>query len=96
MFDRRDLPLPCWVLFEALVLAMAQQMTFAAGATWDDVVVRRVFTVDVDKLQAAMRDPSTKRPENSEHPQTSTMIGVTRLSHPDFLIEIDLVAITEA
>jgi enamine deaminase RidA (YjgF/YER057c/UK114 family) len=56
----------------------------------------RVFTVDVDKLQAAMRDPSTKRPENSEHPPTSTMIGVTRLSHPDFLIEIDLVAITEA
>jgi hypothetical protein len=26
----------------------------------DDVVVRRVFTVDVDKLQAAMRGPSTK------------------------------------
>ncbi len=24
-----------------------------AGATWADVVVRRVFTVDVDKLQAA-------------------------------------------
>jgi len=43
-----------------------------------------------------MRDPSTKRPENSEHPPTSTMIGATRLSHPDFLIEIDLLAITEA
>jgi enamine deaminase RidA (YjgF/YER057c/UK114 family) len=24
------------------------------------------------------------------------MIGVTRLSHPDFLIEIDLVAVTDA
>jgi hypothetical protein len=58
------------------------------------VVVRRVFNVDVDKLQAAMRDPSTKRPENSEHPPTSIVIGVTRLSYPD-LIEIDLVAITE-
>jgi enamine deaminase RidA (YjgF/YER057c/UK114 family) len=33
---------------------------------------------------------------DSEHPPTSTMIGVTRLSHPDILIEIDLVAITEA
>jgi enamine deaminase RidA (YjgF/YER057c/UK114 family) len=32
----------------------------------------------------------------SSCPPTSTMIGVTRLSHPDFLIEIDLVAITEA
>jgi hypothetical protein len=44
----------------------------------------------------AMCDPSTKRPENIEHPPTSTMIDGTRLSHPDFLIEIDLVAITEA
>ena len=68
----------------------------ATGAIWDDVVLRRVFTVDVDMLRAAMRVPSTKRPENSEHLPTSTMIGVTRLSHPDFLIEIDLVAITEA
>jgi transposase len=84
------------LLFEALVLVMAQQMALTAGATWDDVAVRRVFTVDVDELQAAMCDPSTERPENSEHPPTSTMIGVTRLSHPDFLIEIDLVAITEA
>jgi hypothetical protein len=32
----------------------------------------------------------------SSCPPTSTMIGATRLSHPDFLIEIDLVAITEA
>jgi enamine deaminase RidA (YjgF/YER057c/UK114 family) len=34
--------------------------------------------------------------QDSEHPPTSAMVGVTRLSHPDFLIEIDLVAITEA
>jgi hypothetical protein len=54
----------------------------ATGAIWDDVVLRRVFTVDVDMLQAAMRVPSTKRPENSEHLPTSTMIGVTRLSPP--------------
>ena len=43
-----------------------------------------------------MRDPSTKRPENSEHPPTSTVIGATRVFPPDFLIEIDLVAIAEA
>jgi enamine deaminase RidA (YjgF/YER057c/UK114 family) len=60
------------------------------------VVVRHVFTVDVDKLHAAMRVPSAKRPESGAHQPTSTIIGVTRLSHPDFLIEIDLVAITEA
>jgi len=54
----------------------------ATCAIWDDVLVGRVFTVDVDKLQAAVHVPSTKRPENSEHPPTSTMIGATRLSHP--------------
>jgi enamine deaminase RidA (YjgF/YER057c/UK114 family) len=62
----------------------------------DDAVVRRVFTVDVEQAAGGDARPSTKRPENSEHPPTSTMIDVTRLSHPDFLIEIDLVAITEA
>ena len=57
-------------------------------------MVRRVFTLDVDALQKALR--AAKRPENSDHPPTSTMIGVTRLSHPDFLVEIDLIAITNA
>ena len=51
--------------------------------------------MEVRLHRGAMRAPSTKRRENSEHPPTSTMICVTRLSHPDFLIEIDLVAITE-
>jgi enamine deaminase RidA (YjgF/YER057c/UK114 family) len=79
--------------YERIIEALTIQLT-AAGATWDDVVVRRVFTLDVDKLRAAMR--GAKRPENSEHPPTSTMIGVNRLSHPDFLIEIDLIAVTDA
>jgi enamine deaminase RidA (YjgF/YER057c/UK114 family) len=81
--------------YERIIEALTIQLT-AAGATWDDVVVRRVFTLDVDKLRAAMRDPATRRPENADHPPTSTMIGVNRLSHPDFLIEIDLIAVTEA
>jgi enamine deaminase RidA (YjgF/YER057c/UK114 family) len=81
--------------YERIIEALTIQLT-AAGATWDDVVVRRVFTLDVDKLRAAMRDPATHRPENAEYPPTSTMIGVNRLSHPDFLIEMDLIAVTEA
>jgi enamine deaminase RidA (YjgF/YER057c/UK114 family) len=43
-----------------------------------------------------LHDPTTKRPENSESPPTSTMLGVTRLSHPDFLIEVEIMAITSA
>jgi enamine deaminase RidA (YjgF/YER057c/UK114 family) len=81
--------------YERVIEGLTIQLK-AAGATWDDVVVRRVFTLDVDALQKVLRDPATKRPENSSHPPTSTMIGVTRLSNPDFLIEIDLIAITNA
>lgn len=68
----------------------------AAGATWDDVVVRRVFTTDVDGLKKVLADPSVRRPESRDNPPTSTMVGVTRLSDPDFMVEIDLVAITDA
>jgi enamine deaminase RidA (YjgF/YER057c/UK114 family) len=68
----------------------------AADATWNDVVVRRVFTLDVDALMKVLRDPATKRYENADALPTSTMIGVTRLSNPGFLIEIDLIAITNA
>jgi enamine deaminase RidA (YjgF/YER057c/UK114 family) len=68
----------------------------AAGASWSDVVVRRVYTLDVDALINVMRDPTTRKYENRDALPTSTMIGVTRLTNPGFLIEIDLFAITEA
>lgn len=80
--------------YERVIEGLTLQLK-AAGATWDDVVVRRVFTLDVEALQNALREPGLKRPENPDHPPTSTMVGVTRLSHPDFLVEIDLIAITE-
>ena len=79
--------------YEHIIEALTIQLE-AAGARWDDVVVRRVFTLDVDALQKALRE--AKRPESRAFPPTSTMIGVTRLSNPGFLIEMDLIAITEA
>ena len=78
-------------IMEALTIQLA-----AAGATWDDVVSRRTYTLDVDKLRAVLHDPATKRRENGEFPPVSTMLGVSRLSHPDFLIEVEIVAVTAA
>jgi enamine deaminase RidA (YjgF/YER057c/UK114 family) len=66
----------------------------AAGATWDDVVFRRIYAVDVDKFLAAQSDPSIPLPWNEGAAPPSTLIGVTRLSSPDFVLEIDLMAIT--
>ena len=67
----------------------------AAGATWNDVVYRRTFVLDVDEYRKVSRDPNTPKFGDPEKPPASTMVGVTRLSDPEFLIEIDLLAIVD-
>jgi enamine deaminase RidA (YjgF/YER057c/UK114 family) len=68
----------------------------AAGATFADVVYRRTFVLDVDAYLKVSTDPETPKFFNAEAMPGSTMIGVTRLSHPDFLIEVDLLAAVSA
>lgn len=67
----------------------------AVGATWEDVVYRRIFTLDVDAFLACQVDDEeiSSYWEDGKVPP-GTLIGVTRLSNPDFLIEIDLLAIS--
>jgi enamine deaminase RidA (YjgF/YER057c/UK114 family) len=65
----------------------------AAGATWDDVVYKRIFVLDVDEYMKATRSPGIPVFGNPDRPAPSTMVGVTRLSNPDYLVEIDLLAI---
>jgi enamine deaminase RidA (YjgF/YER057c/UK114 family) len=67
-----------------------------AGATWNDVVYRRTFTMDMDAHVDMLKD-STIDYEGFRVPTTgSTLVGVTRLSRPGFLVEVDLMAITDA
>jgi enamine deaminase RidA (YjgF/YER057c/UK114 family) len=68
----------------------------AAKATWADVVYRRTFVLDVDAYLKVSTDPTTPKFFSSDTMPGSTMIGVTRLSHPDFLIEVDLLAAVSA
>ena len=68
----------------------------AAGAGWDDVVYRRLFVLDMDAFIKVQTDPTMTFPWHPDRPPPSTLVGVTRLSHPDFLIEIDLMAVTNA
>ncbi|WP_394839511.1 RidA family protein [Pendulispora rubella] len=65
----------------------------AAGATWDDVVFRRTFVRDVDEFLKVFHDPELPKYGDGRPP--STLIGVTRLSQPGFLIEIDLMAVVD-
>ncbi len=67
----------------------------AAGASWDDVVYKRTFVLDVDRFKRETRGPDAPQFGNPERPPPSTLIGVTELADPEFLVEIDLVAVTE-
>jgi 2-iminobutanoate/2-iminopropanoate deaminase len=62
----------------------------AAGATWEDVVKTNTFVTDFDEFQKCadvrMRYFSVATP-------TSTTVGVTRLAGPDFMVEIEAVAV---
>jgi enamine deaminase RidA (YjgF/YER057c/UK114 family) len=65
----------------------------AAGATWADVVKTNTFVTDFDEFQKCgdvrMRYFGVATP-------TSTTVGVTRLAGPDFMIEIEAVAVVDA
>ena len=77
-------------VMESLKKALA-----AAGATFDDVVHRRTYVLDMDKYLAAMRGPDIPRYWNPDKQPASTTVQVSRLSDPCFLIEIDLLAVVD-
>ena len=68
----------------------------AAGATWDHVVFRRMYAVDVPAFVKVMNDSTVLLPWDKGRPSPSTLIGVTALSNPGFLIEVEIVAVVEA
>jgi enamine deaminase RidA (YjgF/YER057c/UK114 family) len=65
----------------------------AVGGTWKDVVYRRMFVLDVDEFMKVLADPTVPSFFDKDWPPPSTLIGVTRLSNPAFLVEIDLMAV---
>jgi enamine deaminase RidA (YjgF/YER057c/UK114 family) len=65
----------------------------AAGAAWDDVVFRRIYVLDMDAFGKMIFDETLPKFGDGRPP--STLIGVTRLSNPEYLIEIDLMAVVD-
>jgi enamine deaminase RidA (YjgF/YER057c/UK114 family) len=79
--------------FIAVLASLTVQLK-AAGATWDDVVFRRVYALDVPAfVELCVRDETFPVPWNRERPSPSTLIGVTALANPDFLIELEIAAV---
>src|SRR5207302_842699 len=66
----------------------------AAGATFEDVVKLNYYLTDVSNLVAVrtVRD----RHVDTENPPASTLVEVKGLFRPEFLIEVEAVAIVDA
>ena len=76
--------------FENLRLALA-----AAGATWNDVVVTRLYVVNYKPEQLPIIREVRSRYVSPDRPPASTLVGVQALAHPDWLIEIEATAVVE-
>jgi enamine deaminase RidA (YjgF/YER057c/UK114 family) len=72
-------------VFENITVALA-----AVGATWKDVVKRQTFTTDIDEFY---KHVDVRKAIMGDALSTSTAVQVSRLSHPDFLIEVEVMAI---
>ena len=68
----------------------------AADATWDDVVFRRMYAVDVPAFLKVLNDRTLPVPWDMNRPSPSTLIGVTALANPGFLIEVEIMAVVAA
>lgn len=74
--------------FENLKKALA-----AAGATFADVVKVTYFVVDLKPESVVHVRETRKKYLSAEHPPASTLVGVAALVVPDWLIEIEVVAV---
>ena len=62
------------------------------GVGMESVVRTRMFTTDIDRWEDY---GEAHREVFGEHPPTTTLVEVTRLIHPDMLIEIEADAVVE-
>jgi enamine deaminase RidA (YjgF/YER057c/UK114 family) len=76
--------------FENLRLALE-----AAGATWHDVVVTRLYVVNLKPEHVPIIREIRSRYVSTEFPPASTLVGVSALVGTDWLIEIEATAVVE-
>lgn len=76
-------------VMEALTRQLAE-----VGADWSDVVHRRIFTVDMDACLKAQEDEQIQAHFDPEQMPGSTLLEISRLSNPAFLVEVEIIAVT--
>jgi enamine deaminase RidA (YjgF/YER057c/UK114 family) len=77
-------------VFENLKTALA-----AAGATFADVVKGTTFIVGYKPEDRAIIAEVRSRYLHAEQPPTSTLVGVQALALPEFLIEVEVIAVVQ-
>lgn len=85
---RGDLKTQTEQAFHNIELALA-----AAGATFRDVVKTSLFVVGLKPEHVPIIREVRSRYVSAEHPPASTLVGVSALVGPDWLIEIEAVAV---
>ena len=76
--------------FHNISLALA-----AVGATFRDVVKTSLFVVGLKPEHVPIIREVRSRYVSAEHPPASTLVGVSALVGPDWLIEIEAVAVID-
>ena len=77
-------------VFENIQRVLAQ-----AGATFADVVKVNTYIVNCQPKDVAVFREVRKSYFSTSQPPASTLVGVTSLVDPDFLIEIEVVAVIQ-
>jgi enamine deaminase RidA (YjgF/YER057c/UK114 family) len=88
---KNDLKAQTEQAFRNIQIALA-----AAGARFDDVVKTSIFVVGLRAEHVPIIREVRGRYVSADHPPASTLVGVSALVGPDWLIEIEAVAVTEA
>jgi enamine deaminase RidA (YjgF/YER057c/UK114 family) len=63
----------------------------SVGATWHNVVKTTTYLTDAQYI-AALREVRLQRYRDLQTPPANTLLVVSRLAEPEFLIEVDVVA----
>jgi enamine deaminase RidA (YjgF/YER057c/UK114 family) len=67
----------------------------AAGATFDDVVKSNTYVVNLKPEDLTVVREVRGKYFSSANPPASTLVGVTALANPDYLIEVEAVALVK-
>jgi enamine deaminase RidA (YjgF/YER057c/UK114 family) len=88
VIGRGDLRAQSWQAFENVRRALA-----AAGATFQDVVKTNLYVVGLKSEHVPVLREVRSQFVRADHPPVSTLVGVSALVGPDWLIEIEAVAV---